>query len=165
MNCKFIHGFPSIADVDDEAAIRLEAAQRSEGGVWCGRDSAVGGASAGSSRRHSSVPAQGIMSAGGGMGSRAGIDRPNALERGDRVKNHIVDTWHRPGLFTAAVLGSPPCVAAALSDCLFLQHEQAMLHSSRGRDYQAKPASNRDAFNCRDPTSVFVETVLGAELN
>jgi len=104
------------------------------------------------------------MSAGGGMGSRVGIDRPNALERGDRVKNHIVDTWHREGLFTTAVLGSPPCVAVALGDCLVLQHEQAMVHSTRGRDYQAKPASNRDEFNCRDPSSVFVETMLGAEL-
>ena len=94
--CKFIHGFPSVEEVADQAAIRSEvAAQRREGGMFLGEDylGEDPRASAGSTRRQSSVPAQGS----GGRGSRVGIDNPNALQKGDRVKSHVVETWHPQG--------------------------------------------------------------------
>ena len=161
------HSFPTAADVDDEAAMRLESAhhhsvnQRHDSAVGGASAGSSGGASAGSSMRQSSVPAHGIISAGGGMDSRAGIDHPTSLERGERIRSQIVDTLHLAGLLTPAVLGSAPCVASGLDGSFVLQHAEAMLSNG---GYQAKPVSTRDAYNRRYPTTVFVETVRAALL-
>jgi len=99
------------------------------------------------------------------MGSRVAIDSPNALQKGDRVTSHVVETWHAPGLFSAPVLGTDKCVATALNECVVLQHHQALVYPSNNMWYQSKPVSDRDEFNSRDPSSVFFETMAsGAQL-
>ena len=134
-----------LTDVANQAAIRLGgAAQRREDPR----------ASAGPTRRESSVPPRGIAD----IGSRNGIDHPNALQRGDGLTGHIAETWHRDGLFSPALLGTAKAVANSLNKCVVLQHHEAYFGGSSGKMWQAKPVSNRDKFNERNPTSVFLAT-------
>ena len=141
--CSKLHGYPSAADVADQAAIRLGgAAQRREDPR----------ASAGPTRRESSVPPRGIAD----IGSRNGIDHPNALQRGDGLTAHIAETWHPDGLFSPALLGPATAVANSLNNCVVLQHPEALFSGCIGNIRQEKPVSNRDKFNERNPSSVFL---------
>ena len=70
-----------------------------------------------------------------------------------------------PGLVTPAVLGSPSIVSAALAECIVLQHPEAVLAGfATGLVHQLKPASDRDVFNRRDPSSEFLQSEIGARL-
>jgi hypothetical protein len=101
------------------------------------------------------VPTQGMAD----IGSRNGIDHPNALQRGDGLTGHIAETWHPDGLLSPALLGTAKAVANSLNKCVVLQHHEAYFYSSGGKMWQAKPVSNRDKFNERNPSSVFLETM------
>ena len=93
------------------------------------------------------------------------IDHPTSLQKGDRIRSLIVDTPSPPGLLTPAVLGSPSIVSAALAECIVLQHPEAVLAGfATGLVHQLKPASDRDVFNRRDPSSEFLQSEMGARL-
>ena len=93
------------------------------------------------------------------------IDHPTSLQKGDRIRSLIFDTPSPPGLLTPAVLGSPSIVSAALAECIVLQHPEAVLAGfATGLVHQLKPASDRDVFNRRGPSSEFLQSERGARL-
>ena len=79
------------------------------------------------------------------------IDHPTALQRGDTMRDLIVDGGERGGLLTAGVVGTPEHVCTGLDSSLVLQHALVRLWNGEHQ----RPGGGRDQFNLRTPATAF----------
>ena len=140
-DCKFIHGHPTVEEVQGWADYLGYNASLLVAAPPCAR----AGASAGEGNAGGDLPDI--------------INWPSAQQVGDIVRKLVTSPSAPDDLFSPAVLGSRDDVYAALSPCCIVQHPEAVI--TPGGD-QCRPRMGRDAFNSQWPTSEFMKTIFGA---
>ena len=152
--CRRVHGWPTDGEVAQETSRRLRPPAR-------GRDGQP------ELFRHPPTPAPRRSQSAGGGGSGFGrgkaiIDAPTLLQRGELMRDVIVNGWVPRGLLTEVVLGLQEDVCEGLDAAYVLQHP--LFESRAGVHQKPSGGRDRDRFNLTTPVTVFLLFKTGSKL-